>query len=57
MDVVICLASKDYQIVKKNVRYIRQYLQKDMDTVYLLSNQTNKIFSRIDGCRNIMLCL
>ena len=44
MDVVICLASKDYHIVKKNVRYIRQYLQEATDFVYLISNKTNKIF-------------
>lgn len=44
MDVVICLASKDYHIVKKNVRYIRQYLQEVTDFVYLISNKTNKIF-------------
>lgn len=44
MDVVICLASKDYHIVKKNVRYIRQYLQEKENVVYIISNRTNKFF-------------
>lgn len=44
MDVVICLASKDYHIVKKNIRYIRQYLQQETDVVYIISNRTNKFF-------------
>ena len=44
MDVVICLASKDYHIVKKNVRYVREYLQQESDSVYIISNRINKFF-------------
>ena len=44
MDVVICLASKDYQIVKKNIKSIRTFLQKESDAIYLISNKTNKVF-------------
>lgn len=36
MDIVICLAKKDFRIVKKTVRYLKKYIQKDKDYIYLI---------------------
>lgn len=42
MDIVICLASKDYKIVKKVVKYCRLYLQQPDEQIYLISHKSNR---------------
>lgn len=44
MDIVICLASKDYHIIKKVIPQARIYLQEHNDQIYLITNHTNNIF-------------
>lgn len=48
MDIVICLASKDYKIVKKVIRECnRHLLQQSADTIYIITNrQNNRFFSQ-----------
>lgn len=48
MDIVICLASKDYKIVKKVIRDCNRYLlQSSADVIYIITNgQNNRFFSR-----------
>lgn len=36
MDIIICLARKDFRIVKKTVRYLKKYIQRKEDTIYLI---------------------
>lgn len=43
MDIVICLATKDYKIVKKVVRNCRTFLlSSEEDALYLITNEKNK---------------
>lgn len=44
MDIIICLASKDFKIVKKVVRNCRMYLQQPEEHLYLITNIQNKVF-------------
>lgn len=44
MDIVICLAAKDYRIVKKVVRGCREYLQKPSDSIFIITNKNNNFF-------------
>ena len=44
MDIVICLAAKDYRIVKKVVRSCREYLQKPSDSIFIITNKSNNFF-------------
>jgi len=44
MDIIICLASKDYHIIKKTIKYAQLYLQQETDVIYILTHKTNKIF-------------
>lgn len=44
MDIVICLAAKDYKIVKKVIRGCRKYLQDSTDSIYIITNKSNNIF-------------
>ena len=41
MDIIICLATKDYKIVKKVVRYCRLFLQDDEERIYLITHKEN----------------
>lgn len=44
MDIIISLATKDFQIVKKVVRYCRLYLQTEEESIFLITKIENKIF-------------
>ncbi|MDY3268264.1 MAG: DUF6492 family protein [Phocaeicola sp.] len=44
MDIVISLATKDFQIIKKVVKYCRDYLQTNEDSIFLITKIDNKIF-------------
>lgn len=44
MDIVICLAAKDYRIVKKVVRGCRKFLQEPSDSIYIITNKSNSFF-------------
>lgn len=44
MDIVICLAAKDYRIVKKVVRSCREYLQQPSDSIFIITNKSNNFF-------------
>lgn len=45
MDIVICLASKDYKIVKKVIRECHSFLlQSSTDVIYIITNQQNNRF-------------
>lgn len=44
MDIVICLATKDYKIVKKVVRYCRLYLQEEEERIFLITHRENNRF-------------
>ncbi len=37
MDVVICLSSKDFRIIKKTISQVRKYLQNTEDKVYIIA--------------------
>ncbi|WP_304218108.1 DUF6492 family protein [Phocaeicola plebeius] len=43
MDIIISLATKDFQIVKKVVRYCRLYLQTEEESIFLITKIENKI--------------
>lgn len=44
MDIVICLAAKDYRIVKKVIRGCREYLQESSDSIFVITNKSNNFF-------------
>lgn len=44
MNIVICLATKDFQIVKKVVKFCRIYLQTKEESIFLITKIENKIF-------------
>lgn len=44
MNIIISLATKDFQIVKKVVRYCRLYLQTEEESIFLITKIGNKIF-------------
>lgn len=44
MDIVICLASKDYRIVRKVIRYCRLFLQDDEEHIYVITHRENNRF-------------
>lgn len=44
MDIVISLATKDFLIVKKVVKYCRIYLQTNEESIFLITKIKNKIF-------------
>lgn len=44
MDIVICLAAKDYKIVKKVIRGCRLNLQSASDRVFIITDISNKLF-------------
>lgn len=44
MDIIICLAAKDFKIVKKVIRYCRQYLQNEMEHIYVITHSDNAFF-------------
>lgn len=44
MNIIISLATKDYQIVKKVVRYCRLYLQTEDESIFLITKKKNKMF-------------
>lgn len=47
MDIVICLASKDYKIVKKVIKYCRSFLQRDEERIFVITHtENNRFFSK-----------
>ena len=44
MDIVICLASKDYKIVRKVIKYCRLFLQDDEERIYVITHRDNNRF-------------
>lgn len=44
MNIIISLATKDFQIVKKVVKYCRLYLQTKEESIFLVTKIENKIF-------------
>ena len=44
MDVVICLAARDFRIVKKTIRSLRRYVINNSDTIYLITKGSNRRF-------------
>lgn len=44
MDIVICLASKDFKIVRKVIRYCRLFLQDDEEHIYVITHRGNNRF-------------
>lgn len=46
MDIVICIAKRDFRIIKKTVRYVRMYLQDQEDNIFLIAPSViNKCYS------------
>lgn len=46
MNIIISLATKDFQIVKKVIKYCRLYLQTEEESIFLITKRENKIFFR-----------
>ena len=44
MDVVICMAARDFRIVKKTIRGLRRYVINNSDTIYLITKSSNRRF-------------
>ena len=44
MDVVICMAARDFRIVKKTVRNLREHVVENLSIIYLITNRKNKRF-------------
>lgn len=44
MNIIISLATKDFHIVKKVVKYCRMYLQEEYESIFLITKRENKIF-------------
>ena len=44
MNIIISLATKDFQIVKKVVKYCRLYLQVEKDSIFLITKKANRLF-------------
>lgn len=58
MDVVICLKSTDFRIVKKVIRGIRLYLQQPSDFIYIITNRrTSYLFNSKEKKKNHLVLL
>lgn len=42
MDVVICMAARDFRIVKKTIRGLRRYVINNSDIIYLITKSSNR---------------
>lgn len=52
MDVVICMADRDFRIVKKTIRSLRKNIVNNSDIIYLITKTRNKFFFSVKWLAN-----